>query len=316
MEANVYQADGREAGRRVPLDPAIFDVTPSDHAIWLDVRAIQAAARQGTHKAKERAETAGSTRKLYRQKGTGNARAGSAKSPIRKSGGTTFGPRPRDYTLRINRKTKRLARRSALTYKAREDALRVIEGLALDVPSTRRIAELLRVLELEHSKVLLLTSGPDETLYKSGRNIPKLVVRDVANVSTLDVLDAQAVILQDGALAVLSALLGKNGEAQEAVEADVTAAQEAATSDEAAAVEPEAAPTSEPPEPAASTVAETSAPEATAEPETAVEPETYASAEADPAPTSALEEEAGAPDEDVGRRREAAETSDEEEKSA
>ena len=241
MEANVYQADGSEAGRSVSLDPAVFDVTPSDHAIWLDVRAIQAAARQGTHKAKERAETAGSTRKLYRQKGTGNARAGSAKSPIRKSGGTIFGPRPRDYTLRINRKTKRLARRSALTYKAREDALRVIEGLALDVPSTRRIAELLRALELEHHKVLLLTSGPDETLYKSGRNIPKLTVRDAADVSTLDVLSAQAVIMQDGALAVLSALLGKNGEAQAVAEADVTAEQEAAVAEEAPAVtEPKA----------------------------------------------------------------------------
>ena len=247
MEANVYQADGSEAGRSVSLDPAVFDITPSDHAIWLDVRAIQAAGRQGTHKAKERAETAGSTRKLYRQKGTGNARAGSAKSPIRKSGGTIFGPRPRDYTLHINRKTKRLARRSALTYKAREDALRVIEGLAFDVPSTRRIAGLLRTLELEHSKVLLLTSGPDEALYKSGRNIPKLVVRDASNVSTLDVLSAQAVILQDGALDVLSALLGKNGGVQEPARTDVEATREtdvAATREGAAAAEaaPEPAP--------------------------------------------------------------------------
>ena len=215
MEANVYQADGSNAGRSVSLDPAVFDIAPSDHAIWLDVRAIQAAARQGTHKAKERAETAGSTRKLYRQKGTGNARAGSAKSPIRKSGGTIFGPRPRDYTLRVNRKTKQLARRSALTYKAREEALRVVEGLALNVPSTRTIAQLLRTFELEHRKVLLLTSGPDETLYRSGRNIPKLVIRSAANVSTLDVLSAQAVIMQDGALGVLSALLGKGGTAEE-----------------------------------------------------------------------------------------------------
>ena len=211
MEANVYQADGSKTDRSVSLDPDVFDVTPSDHAIWLDVRAIQAAARQGTHKAKERGETAGSTRKLYRQKGTGNARAGSAKSPIRRSGGTTFGPRPRNYTLRINRKTKQLARRSALTYKAHEDALHIVEGLALDAPSTRTIAQLLRALELEHHKVLLLTSDLDETLYRSGRNIPKLSVRNASAVSTLDVLEAQAVILQDGALGVLSSLLGKGG---------------------------------------------------------------------------------------------------------
>ena len=215
MEANVYQADGSKTDRSVSLDPDVFDVTPSDHAIWLDVRAIQAAARQGTHKAKERGETAGSTRKLYRQKGTGNARAGSAKSPIRKSGGTTFGPRPRNYTMRVNRKTKQLARRSALTYKAQEEALHIIEGLALDAPSTRTIAQLLRAMELEHHKVLFLTSDLDETLYRSGRNIPKLSVRNASAVSTLDVLSAQAVILQDGALDVLSALLGKGGAEQQ-----------------------------------------------------------------------------------------------------
>ena len=215
MEANVYQADGSKTDRSVSLDPDVFDVTPSDHAIWLDVRAIQAAARQGTHKAKERAETAGSTRKLYRQKGTGNARAGSAKSPIRKSGGTIFGPRPRNYTLRINRKTKQLARRSALTYKAHEEALHVVEGLALEAPSTRTIAQLLRAMELEHHKVLLLTSDLDEVLYRSGRNIPKLSVRNASAVSTLDVLSAQAVILQDGALDVLSNLLGKRGTGQQ-----------------------------------------------------------------------------------------------------
>lgn len=273
MEANVYQADGSETGRSVTLDPTVFDIEPSDHAIWLDVRAIQAAARQGTHKAKERAETAGSTRKLYRQKGTGNARAGSAKSPIRKSGGTTFGPRPRDYTLRINRKTKRLARRSALTYKAREEALRVVEGLALEVPSTRRIAELLRALELEHRKVLLLTSDLNETVYKSGRNIPKLTVRNAAAVSTLDVLEAQAVIVQDGALEALSVLLGRNGQAQQSTETDVAPAEETA-----AATEPVT-------EPEASTAAEaTPAAEMSAAPEAAAAPKETAATEEEDAP--------------------------------
>ena len=209
MDVKVYRKDGMDAGRTVSLDPAVFDVEPNDHAIWLDVRAIQAAALQGTHKAKERGEVRGSTRKLYRQKGTGGARAGSAKSPILKSGGTIFGPRPRTYRVNVNRKTKQVARRSALTYKARENAVHVVEGFGLDAPSTRTVVSLLQSMALADRKVLVLTAGADEMVYKSGRNLRKVCVRNASSLSTLDVLEAGALIVQEDALSVLSNLLGQ-----------------------------------------------------------------------------------------------------------
>ena len=209
MDVKVYRKDGKDAGRTVSLDSSVFDVEPNDHAIWLDVRAIQAAARQGTHKAKERGEVAGSTRKLYRQKGTGGARAGSAKSPIRKSGGTIFGPRPRQYRVNVNRKTKQVARRSALTYKARKNAVHVVEDFGIDSPSTRAVASLLQSMSLSGSKVLVLTAEANDAVYKSGRNLRKVCVRDASSLSTLDVLEAGALVVQEGALEVLSNLLGK-----------------------------------------------------------------------------------------------------------
>lgn len=209
MDAKVFRQDGVSAGRSVELDDAVFGIEPNDHVIWLDVRAIQAAARQGTHKAKERAEVAGSTRKLYRQKGTGNARAGSAKSPVRKSGGTIFGPRPRDYVVGVNRKTKQLARRSALSYKAREGKILVVEALAFDSPSTRSMVSLLGALETGSQRVLLLTAGIDANVYKSGRNLRRLRVRDASSVSTLDVMEAGVLVVQEQALEILSNLLGK-----------------------------------------------------------------------------------------------------------
>lgn len=215
MDAKVYRKNGKDAGRTVSLDPAVFDVEPNDHAIWLDVRSIQAAGRQGTHKAKERAEVAGSTRKLYRQKGTGGARAGSAKSPIRKSGGTIFGPRPRQYRVSLNRKTKQVARRSALTYKARENAIHVIEDFGLEAPSTRTVAALLQSMALAENKVLVLTADANSNVYKSGRNLRKVNVRDASSLSTLDVLEAGALLVQEGALEVLSNLLGKRAAAEE-----------------------------------------------------------------------------------------------------
>jgi large subunit ribosomal protein L4 len=209
MEVKVYRQDGTETGRTVSLDPSVFDVTPHDHAIWLDVKAIRANARQGTHKAKERAEVAGSTRKLYRQKGTGHARAGSAKSPIRRSGGTIFGPRPRDYSQDINRKTKRLARRSALTYKARNGNIRVVEDFVLEAPSTREMVGFLRAGVLQDRRVLLLTAEYDTTLYLSGRNIPGVRVLDAASASTYDIMQAAVLVVQEGALPVISSVLGK-----------------------------------------------------------------------------------------------------------
>jgi large subunit ribosomal protein L4 len=209
MELKVYRQDGSETGATVALDASVFDVEPNDHAIWLDVRRIQANARQGTHKSKERSETAGSTRKLYRQKGTGHARAGDAKSPLRRSGGTFFGPRPRSYGFKVNRKTQRLARRSALTYKAREEAIRVVEDFSMDAPSAKQVSALIAAFDLEGRSVLILTDGLHDALYKSARNVPKVSVREARNASTLDVLGAQVILVQEGALSTLSEQLGQ-----------------------------------------------------------------------------------------------------------
>lgn len=208
MELNVYKADGADAGRAVTLDASVFDIEPNDHVLWLDVRRIQANGRQGTHKAKERNEVVGSTRKLYRQKGTGHARAGDAKSPIRKGGGTAFGPRPRSYGIKVNRKTQQLARRSALTYKAREEAIRVVEDFDFDQPRTRELREMLQAMDLGGQKVLVLTGAHAPNVHYSARNVPGVTVREARNVSTLDLLDAKVLVLQEGALAALTEQLG------------------------------------------------------------------------------------------------------------
>lgn len=215
MKLPVYTRQGSDAGRTVELDESVFGIEPNDHAIWLDVRAAQAHARQGTHKTKERSEVRGSTRKLYRQKGTGNARVGDAKSPIRIGGGTIFGPRPHTYSVGVNRKTKQLARRSALTYKAQNDALRVVEDFTLDAPKTREIVGLLKGAELEGKKVLFLTGSADDVLYRSARNVPGLTVRTATGASTLDIASAHVVLMQEAALTALTDALGK-GQKEEA----------------------------------------------------------------------------------------------------
>ena len=208
MELKVYHRDGSETGRSVAMEESVFGIEPNDHSIWLDVRRIQGNGRQGTHKAKERSEVAGSTRKLYRQKGTGHARAGDIKSPLRRSGGTVFGPRPRSYGIKVNKKTQQLARRSALSYKAKDEAIRVLEDFQLERPDTRELLGLIDSFELGDSKVLLLTSAHSENVYKSVRNIPRFRVVEARHVSTIDVLDAQYVIVQEGAVALLNSLLG------------------------------------------------------------------------------------------------------------
>lgn len=209
MELKVYTQDGQDSGRVVSLDETVFGITPNDHAIWLDVRSIQAAARQGTHKAKERSEVARSTRKLYRQKGTGGARSGDYKSPLKRGGGTIFGPRPHKYVVSVNRKTKQVARRSALSYKAVNEGLVVIENFAMDAPKTKAFAGMLNALQVAGKKVLFLTGQHDEVIYKSGRNLAKVHVKEAANASTLDLVNAQVVLMQESALEELTALLTK-----------------------------------------------------------------------------------------------------------
>jgi large subunit ribosomal protein L4 len=208
MDVEILQEDGIGSGRTTTLEPTVFDIEPNDHVIWLDVRRIQAHNRQGTHKTKERSEIRGSTRKLYRQKGTGRARVGDAKSPIRRGGGRAFGPSPRDYRLNLNKKTKRLARRSALTYKVHDDALHVVEDFSMDAPSTRQLRELLSLLDLSDQKVLVVTTNTEPEIYLSSRNMDSVTVQEAKSLSTLDVLGADAVVLQEGALDYITDLLG------------------------------------------------------------------------------------------------------------
>ncbi len=208
MKLKVLQRDGSEAGRTVTLDKSVFGIEPNDHTVWLDVKRVQSNNRQGTHKTKERSEITGSRRKLYRQKGTGHARAGDIKSPLRRGGGTVFGPRPRDYGIKVNKKTIALARRSVLSGKVKDDAIRVIEDFTFESPDTHEIEQIMSALELDGSRVLLLTSAHDSNIYMSSRNIPKFKVLEATQASTFDLLSAKTLLIQEGAVKSLSALLG------------------------------------------------------------------------------------------------------------
>lgn len=200
MDVEVYQDDGVGSGRNATLESSVFDIEPNNHIIWLDVKRIQAHERQGTSKTKERSEVRGSTRKLYRQKGTGNARVGDAKSPIRRGGGRAHGARPRSYDHDLNRKEKRLARRSALSYKAQEDAVRVVEDFSMDRPSTRELSDFLDLLDVGDQKVLFATTEVEEEVLLSAQNLPEVNVREVQSINTVDILDADVVVFQEGAL--------------------------------------------------------------------------------------------------------------------
>ena len=208
MKANLYSHTGVAQGA-VDLNATVFGVEPNQHVIWLDVRSIQANGRQGTHKSKERADVAYSTRKLYRQKGTGNARAGSAKSPVRVGGGTIFGPRPHKYNVGVNKKVKDLARRSALSYKAAENSVVVLEDFPMEAPSTKFVVNLLKGLELADKKVLFLTGENEvENIYKSARNIRKVNTRRAIHASTFDILNCHTIVVMKSGLEALTKQLG------------------------------------------------------------------------------------------------------------
>lgn len=209
MELNVLNINGQETGRKVTLDASVFGVEPNDHVIYLDVKRYLANKRQGTHKTKERAEVAYSTRKLFRQKGTGGARRGSIKSPLLRGGGTVFGPRPRDYDQKVNKKVKRLARVSALSKKAQANAIVVIEDFNFEAPKTRQFAGVLKALQLNDVKSLMLLGGLNETLLKSSRNIPAISLMQAEDVSTYNIMNAKQLVLTESALTMLTDLLGK-----------------------------------------------------------------------------------------------------------
>ena len=205
MEAIVYNIEGGKTSRTVELADSIFGLeTPNDHAIYQDVRLIQANRRQGTHKSKERGEIAGTKKKPYRQKGTGNARAGSRKSPLWRHGGRVFGPKPRNYSFGLNKKVKGIARKSALTYKAREEQVKVVENFGFDAPKTKEFLKILNGFELSGKKVLMVLADDDKNVYLSGRNIPKTEIRTAAELNTYDILNAETLLLTEGAVKVIN----------------------------------------------------------------------------------------------------------------
>lgn len=205
----VVDITGKDTGRKVKLSKEIFGIEPNDHAIYLDVKQHMANQRQGTHKSKQRNEISGSTRKLHRQKGTGGSRKGSIKNPLFRGGGRIFGPQPRDYGFKLNKKVKTLARLSALTYKAKDNSIHVIENINLENPKTKEFVNVMKNLKLEDRKVLVLTSELNKNLLLSSRNVKKSKVSRAADLNTYDVLNAQDLVLVESAVPVIEKTLLK-----------------------------------------------------------------------------------------------------------
>jgi large subunit ribosomal protein L4 len=209
MELSIIKHNGEDTGRTISLSDEIFGITPNDHAIYLDVKQYMANRRQGTHKAKERAEIAGSTKKIKKQKGTGGARAGSLKSPIFRGGGRVFGPRPKDYSFKLNKKLKQLARKSALTYKAKDNSVVILEDISFDSPKTKNYLNLLSSLSLGDKKTLLLLPEVNKNVVLSSRNIPKAKVMVASDINTYELLHADNLVLCEGAVSKLETLFSK-----------------------------------------------------------------------------------------------------------
>ena len=209
MDINVLNIKGQETGRKVTLNESVFGIEPNDHVLYLDVKQYLANQRQGTAKAKERSEHAGSTRKLGRQKGGGGARHGDINSPVLRGGGRVFGPKPRDYGFKLNKKTKVLARKSALSYKAQDNAIIVVEDFTLDAPKTKNFIEIAKNLKVDGKKVLLVTPGIDKNVYLSARNLQKATVMTAAQVNAYKVLNSDVLVVTENSLKTIDALLTK-----------------------------------------------------------------------------------------------------------
>lgn len=208
MEVSVYNIKGEETGKKVVLNDAIFGIEPNDHAIYLDVKQFMANNRQGTAKSKERSEVSHSTRKIGRQKGGGGARRGDLNSPVLIGGGRVFGPTPRDYSFKLNKKVKALARKSALSYKAQNNAIIVLEDFAFDAPKTKSYVSLLNNLKVSDKKSLLILPESNKNVYLSARNIQRAKVEEVSGLNTYKVLDAGVVVFTENALALVDKILG------------------------------------------------------------------------------------------------------------
>ena len=200
MEVKVLDFNGKDTGRKVQLSDSVFAIEPNNHAVYLDVKQYLANQRQGTHKAKERAEVAGSTRKIKKQKGTGTARAGSAKNPLFKGGGTVFGPRPRSYSFKLNKGVKRLARKSAFSIKAKESNIIVVEDFTFETPNTKNFITVLKALGLENKKSLFVLGDSNKNVYLSSRNLKGSSVLSNLELSTYAILNANNLVLLEGSL--------------------------------------------------------------------------------------------------------------------
>ena len=207
MELVVKNSSGKDTKKKVSLDKSIYEIEPNDHAIYLDVKQYLANQRQGTHKAKERGEVKGSTRKIKKQKGTGTARAGDIKNPLFKGGGRVFGPKPRDYGFKLNTKQKQLARKSALSYKAKEGAITVLESVSFDAPQTKKYAEILNNLDALNKKSLLVLSESNKNVYLSSRNLEGAKVVTASQINTYDLMNAASVILDEAAIEKIENIL-------------------------------------------------------------------------------------------------------------
>lgn len=209
MEVAVLDINGKETGRKANLSDAVFAIEPNDHAVYLDVKQYLANQRQGTHKAKERAEIAGSTRKIKKQKGTGTARAGSIKNPLFKGGGRVFGPRPRSYSQKLNKNVKRLARKSALTLKAKSESIIVIEDFNFDAPKTKNFINVLKALGLDSKKSLFVLGDSNNNVYLSSRNLKTSEVVTSSELSTYKIVNANSIVLFEGSLEGIESNLSK-----------------------------------------------------------------------------------------------------------
>lgn len=204
MQADVLSIKGKKTGRSVELPDEIFGVEPNDHSIYLAVKQYLAAQRQGTHKVKTRLEVKGSSKKLHRQKGTGGSRKGNIRNPLYKGGGTIFGPKPRDYDFKLNRKVKELAKMSALSYKAKENAIVVVEDINLEAPKTKEFVEILSSLKVGGKKLLVVMAEDNDNLYLSLRNLPTVQSTLIRDINTYDIVNAEALVMTEGAAKVFA----------------------------------------------------------------------------------------------------------------
>ena len=212
MELSIYNSKGEVTDKKVNLDDSIFGIEPNEHVIWLDVKQYLANQRQGTHTSKERSEIAGSTRKLIRQKGSGGARRGDIKSPVLVGGGRAFGPKPRDYSFKLNKKVKALARKSALSLKAKNNGIIVVEDLAFDTPKTREFASLTKNLQLADKKLLFVLPGQNKNVYLSARNLQKVNVITASEINTYAIMNCGSLVMTESSIAAIDNLFNAKGE--------------------------------------------------------------------------------------------------------